>query len=305
MIKTTTFNEKVLLIAALYLTVMFLSRKLNRQQTIVRRGITDPSFRQNIDDLAFNIKNLENSTENSNSSKHYFENTLSENMRTNINNIDQYIRKDILKDASYKYISDITELYVATKKKEGENSDKSFENVHTDSPFHYCETYRFLICIEGSQNIETHIVDDNINIVLKKYDILGFDYANTLHYIENRNENTKDGNRILLKLQYAKSNTCYNLTNKYTKFSRKLFENNKQIMGLHGKLMIISQFVSAYIFYFLLVFYLTLFLHFKYLKRLSGKKYKFAKRLLLIPFFTFIVLTAIMSVGLQLYFFMM
>ena len=164
MIKTTTFNEKILLIAVLYLTVMFLFRKLNRQQTIVQTGITDSSFRKNIDDLAFNIKNLKNSQ--SNSSKHYFENTLSENIRTNINNIDQYIRKDILKDASYQYISDITEVYVATKDKEGVNSDKSFENVHTDSPFHYCQTYRFLICIEGSQKIETHIVDDKINICL-------------------------------------------------------------------------------------------------------------------------------------------
>ena len=75
-------------------------------------------------------------------------------------------------------------------------------------------------------------------------------------------------------------------------------------MGLYGKLMIISQFVSAYIFYFLLLFYLSLFLHFKYFKRLSRKKYIFAKRLLLISFFSFIVLTAIMSLGLQLYFFM-
>ena len=112
---------------------MFLSRKLNRQQTIVQRGITDPSFRKNIDNLAFNIKNLENSTENSNSSKHYFENTLSENMRTNINNIDQYIRKDILKDASYQYISEITELYVATKKKKGKiltKASKTFILIH-------------------------------------------------------------------------------------------------------------------------------------------------------------------------------
>ena len=160
------------------------------------------------------------------------------------------------------------------KIKKGVNSDKSFENIHTDSNFHYCHSYRFLVCIEGSDRIITHIADDNISIKLQKYDILGFDYANTLHYIENRNEvnDTRDGTRILLKLQYAKSDLCYALTKNYTKMSRQLFEENKKNMGIYGKLMIIAQFLSAHIVYFLLFSYLFLLLYFNLSEGDSRKK---------------------------------
>lgn len=162
-------------------------------------------------------------------------------------------------DDSYETIPQINEVYF-TAKKTG-NSDHSFTNLHSDSPFFYCDTYRFLVVLKPNDNVVTVIPDDNVDKVLGKYDILGFDYARKLHYIKINHSESNDS-RIVLKLHFAKGKVCNKLTKRYTRWARNLYVNNLENLDFRGYGMLTSQYISAYSFYFILFYFVIAFIYF-------------------------------------------
>lgn len=235
----------------LYGVILYISKNLNREKSIFYKI----KNKKNIDELVHQLKKF---NVNKDSTTHFYNDKLPINIKKKINIIDNEILN--LLGPEYSSIPQINEVYYNAKKTS--NSDKSFTNLHTDSPFNFCQTYRVLVCIEPDNNVITIIPIDNINISLKKYETLGFDYANTLHYIT-INENNIKKNRIVLKLHYGKTDICRKITKRYTRWARTLFVNNLNSMKLTGKLMLISQFLSTYLLYILVSMLILIIIYFK------------------------------------------
>lgn len=245
------FNKNIIIncliiFSIVYEIIMYLFRTLNREKTLD----TQIKNTQNIDELSLEIEN--NLTSDLKTTTHIYNDNLPENIKSKIDIVNDEILE--LLGPEYQSISQINEVYF-TAKTTG-NSDYSFTNLHTDSPFYPCHTYRVLVCIKPNDNVTTIIPDDNYNKKLEKYDILGFDYANTLHYIK-IDKTTSSESRIVLKLHFAKSDVCKNITKRYTRWARSLYVNNLNSMGVNGYGMLFSQFVASYILYFI-IFYLLL-----------------------------------------------
>lgn len=158
----------------------------------------------------------------------------------------------------YQPIYEINEVYMTALK--SSNSDLSFVRLHSDSPYHFCSTYRVLVCINPNTKVNTIIPDDNINTTMSKYEILGFDYANTLHYIVIDNKEEIQNKRILLKLHFSDTKICNTLTKKYTLWARDLYVNNLNNITYYGNIMLITQFISSYMLYFILLLSTVLYL---------------------------------------------
>tara|TARA_B100001287_G_C22669230_1_gene524429 strand:+ start:694 stop:1542 length:849 start_codon:yes stop_codon:yes gene_type:complete len=185
---------------------------------------------------------------NKNVTKHYWVDELNINLQQKINIINDEIIENL--GDEFKNVRGMDEIYYSTHN--NKNSDLSFVNTHTDGPLYYCSVYRGLIVLQGNKNTNT-ILDSNRKIYnLQKYDILLFDYNNNLHYIETNNIYNDTNNRILIKLHYVKDNNfnCGNMNIKYNKFARDLFNYNKYILNLSGKMMLFGQIINSFRVYF-------------------------------------------------------
>ena len=191
---------------------------------------------ENVDNLRKEIEKLDC---DDTSTTHIYKDDLSKEMQYYIDKLSFEVNKEI--GDNYINIPEITEIYYTARKTK--NSDTSFTSLHTDSPFHFCNTYRALICIEPCKSVTTIIPRDNIEVNLDKYDVLAFDYANTLHYINI--DESKRKNRIVVKLHYASSPISYILTKRYTRWARSLYVNNLKKMQLTGEIMLYTQFVTT------------------------------------------------------------
>lgn len=245
------FNKNIIInsliiFSIVYGVIMYMFRTSKREKTLD----TQIKNKQNIDELLMEIEN--NLTSDLKTTTHFYNDDLPENMKSKIDIVNDEILE--LLGPEYQTIPQINEVYF-TAKKTG-NSDYSFTNLHTDSPFYLCDTYRVLVCIKPNDNVTTIIPDDNYKKKLEKYDVLGFDYANTLHYITIDNS-TSSESRIVLKLHFAKSDVCKKLTKRYTRWARSLYVNNLNSMGFNGYGMLFAQFVASYMIYFI-IFYLLL-----------------------------------------------
>lgn len=236
----------IIVISLLYGVIMYLLKIFFQEKTIVSK-IKNTSV---ADELLHYIEN--NLVVNQESTTHFYIEDLPENIKKKVEIINNELLKKLGSD--YNTIPQINEIYF-TAKKTG-NSDNSFTNLHTDSPFYYCDTYRFLVVLKPNDNVITIIPEDNINKSLGKYDVLGFDYARKLHYIKIKESESSDS-RIVLKLHFAKSNICNKLTKRFTRWTRSLFVNNLDTIDYGGYGLFFNQFVGAYSLYFA-IFYLSI-----------------------------------------------
>ena len=194
-----------------------------------------------------------------NSTQHYYVIQTPDHIRHSI----EIIKKEVvnyLGAETYQNIENIDEIYFTAKTTQ--NSDLSFTNLHSDSPFHFCHTLRVLVCINPNMNVVTYIPEYNFNVTLKTYDVLSFDYANTLHYISIRDVGTRSyETRVVLKLHFAKNWFCKILTRRYTHWARNLYVHNLRFLNQWGYIMLLTQFMSAYMGYVLIFFYTILVLY--------------------------------------------
>lgn len=234
----------------------------------------------NVEYLSNEIKKL---THDAVSTTHIYKEKLSETLQFYINNMSYEVLQKI---GNFTYIPEITEIYYTAKITQ--NSDNSFTNLHTDSPFHFFRSYRALICIEDCEDVTTLIPEDNINVKLKKYDILAFDYANALHYIKVNKSIGKS--RIVIKLHYSNSQIGCLLTKRYTRWARSLYVHNLKNLTLSGHIMLWSQFLSSNTHYIVFMGFLNILLCQYY-------GFIFLQKMLL-----FYPLIALYQIGFQLYF---
>jgi len=194
-----------------------------------------------------------------------------ENINLFIKNKINIINNEILEiiGYEYKYVPTMTELYWSSKK--NNNSDQQYVNNHADGPFFYCNLYRALIIIDGNKNINTVFTKENIDINLKKYDMLIFDYDKSYHYIY-VNKDKKDNNqRIIIKLHYVKNpllEHCKMVHCLFGRETRDLFERNKKNLYIDG---IIARGSLHYYTYkiYILIFIILLFIYNLYVKSIT------------------------------------
>jgi hypothetical protein len=170
-----------------------------------------------------------------NNSKHFWNESINDDLQKNIYNINEEILDIIGGKDNYDYIPSMTELYYSSKG--NQNSDKQYVDNHMDGPFYSCRLYRAIIAINGNKNIDTYFPDYNLKINLKKYDVAIFDYNNEPHYIDVNNNIIDSTQRILLKLHYLdknNSNICEDVHCKFGRETRDLFELNKTKLYLSG-----------------------------------------------------------------------
>ena len=258
--------DKLIVLFFLYGSGLYFIKNVNREKSFVY----EIKNKNNVDELHIELKGLVK--EETKSTKHIFVEDLPNNISNKIMKVDNEIL-DLL-GPEYSSIPKINEVYYNAKKTK--NSDLSFVRLHTDSPFHICKTYRVLVCIEPDENVITKIPDDKIEISFKKYQVLGFDYANTLHYIKINEERIKK-NRILLKLHYSKSDICNKLTKRYTRWARSLYVNNKDNIEFSGRIMLQSQYLSTNLLEIVTVYLLLMVRYFR-----KGQRDKYLMYLLLI-----------------------
>jgi hypothetical protein len=231
--------------------IMNLIRIFNREKTL----LTTLKNKQNVDDLLVEIEN--NLVSDAKTTTHFFNDDMPDNIKPKLDIVNNEILE--LLGPEYKSISKINEIYF-TAKKTG-NSDLSFTSLHTDSPFFPCKTYRVLVCIKPNDNVTTIIPDDNIEKKLEKYDILGFDYANTFHYIKFDETNSSES-RIVLKFHYSKTDICNKLTERYTRWARDLYVNNKDTIHHSGNWMLFFQSFSSNLIFLILFYCLIMYFYF-------------------------------------------
>lgn len=236
----------IIIISLVYGTIMYLLKTFLQEKSIVSK-LKNTAV---ADELLNYIEN--NLVSNQKTTTHFYIEDLPENIKEKVEIINNELLEKLGSD--YNTIPQINEVYF-TAKKTG-NSDNSFTNLHSDSPFFYCDTYRFLVVLKPNDNVITIIPDDNISKNLEKYDILGFDYARKLHYIKIKESESSDS-RIVLKLHFAKTNICNKLTKRYTRWARSLYVNNLNYIDYRGYGMLLNQFIGAYSLYFA-IFYLTI-----------------------------------------------
>lgn len=192
------------------------------------------------------IDNINNKTykywENLTVTKHFWTNDI-ENIQNEINSVNTIILNKL--GHEFYNLRNMDELYFSAVN--NSNSDLSFVNLHTDGPFYFCNVYRVLVFINGNRNIDT-VINRNLLFNLQKYDVIGFDYHNDLHYIKNNGNFLHDNNkRIILKMHYSKKYyNCGQLTINYNKFARDLFEYNKFNMKNSGNIMLFVQKITAF-----------------------------------------------------------
>jgi hypothetical protein len=100
-------------------------------------------------------------------------------------------------------ITQMNELYLSCIGADG--SDKVFETMHIDGPFHllpFCKVLRTIIAIQGNQSIYTDFPMIHKSYSLLTNEFIAFDYNRDIHYIF-KNANIIDkNNRIILKFHY-------------------------------------------------------------------------------------------------------
>lgn len=272
----------------IYSTMLYCSKTYYKDNS----GFFQIQNESNIDLLQSQIEEQYNK-DDVQSTQHYYILDTPEHIQTSINmtQVEVLDRLNIHISNQYINIPEIDEIYFSAKTTQ--NSDHSFTNLHTDSPFHFCHTLRVLVCINPTSNVKTYIPEYGFNVTLQKYDVLYFDYANTLHYITiSPFDDEIQNSRIVLKLHYAKSVMCQTLTRRYTRWARSLYVDNLKFMNQYGYSMLATQFASAYMGYVLLFYYSVLAMYY------TNKELRSS----LMPFlYVFIVLT-FYQVGFQIYF---
>ena len=166
-------------------------------------------------------------------------------VRSQINAIHQEIVHRI--NRNYIVVPSMTELYWSSK--QNSNSDKQYVDTHHDGPFRHCRLHRILICINGNRSIRTAFPDEALDINLKTYEAVLFDYNKAPHYIYVDDTENDNSQRILLKLHYVippLQSYCKKINCKFARQTRDLFERNKQNLFIDG---IISR-ASLYYFTF-------------------------------------------------------
>ena len=100
-------------------------------------------------------------------------------------------------------IDTMNELYVSSIGANG--SDKVFETMHIDGPFHllpFCTVLRTIVAIKGNSSVFTDFPFQNESYRILTNEYIAFDYNRHVHYIRKDSAIDDNSDRIILKLHY-------------------------------------------------------------------------------------------------------
>ena len=108
-------------------------------------------------------------------------------------------------------INDMNEIYVTAPQKVissdvSNTSDKIFYTRHIDGPyflFPFASCYRIILGLDDNSDVVTCFNMIPQDTIVKKGDAVAFDYHREPHYIYNKNKDSKNGHRVILKIHYC------------------------------------------------------------------------------------------------------
>lgn len=118
---------------------------------------------------------------------------------------------DNMNNMNIDIINDMNEIYVTAPQAVNLNnvnntSDKIFYTRHIDGPyflFPFASCYRIILGLDDNSNVVTCFNMIPQDTIVKKGDVVAFDYHREPHYIYNKNKDIKNNPRVILKIHYC------------------------------------------------------------------------------------------------------
>ena len=116
--------------------------------------------------------------------------------------------KDNLNENCIDILNDMNEIYVTAPMsvKDSNTSDAIFYTRHIDGPYYlfpFASCYRLIIGLDDNSNVTTCFNMVPEKQVVKKGDIVAFDFHRECHYIYTDNGNIQDELRVIMKVHYC------------------------------------------------------------------------------------------------------
>lgn len=105
-------------------------------------------------------------------------------------------------------LNDMNELYITVPSQTHNNntSDQIFYTPHIDGPFYlfpFASCYRTIIGLDDNSNVTTCFNMIPEKIILKKGDVVSFDFHRECHYIYNNLDSENNNLRVVMKVHYC------------------------------------------------------------------------------------------------------
>lgn len=116
-------------------------------------------------------------------------------------------KNNLSKDHNIDILNDMNEIYVTapSSTKDENTSDTIFYTKHIDGPYYlfpFASCYRLIIGLDDNSNVVTCFNMIPENKIVKKCDVVAFDFHRECHYIYNNNKENKDL-RVIMKVHYC------------------------------------------------------------------------------------------------------
>jgi len=127
-------------------------------------------------------------------------------LATNDNIINMF-KNNLSKNHNIDILNDMNEIYVTAPQctKDENTSDTIFYTKHIDGPYYlfpFASCYRLIIGLDDNSNVVTCFNMIPENKIVKKGDVVAFDFHRECHYIYNQNNENKDL-RVIMKVHYC------------------------------------------------------------------------------------------------------
>ena len=122
-------------------------------------------------------------------------------------NIINMFKNNLSKDYNIDILNDMNEIYVTapSSTKDENTSDTIFYTKHIDGPYYlfpFASCYRLIIGLDDNSNVVTCFNMIPENKIVKRGDVVAFDFHRECHYIYNENNVNKDL-RVIMKVHYC------------------------------------------------------------------------------------------------------
>jgi hypothetical protein len=116
-------------------------------------------------------------------------------------------KNNLSKSHNFDILNDMNEIYVTapSSTKDENTSDTIFYTKHIDGPYYlfpFASCYRLIIGLDDNSNVVTCFNMIPENKIIKKCDVVAFDFHRECHYIYNENNVNKDL-RVIMKVHYC------------------------------------------------------------------------------------------------------
>ena len=117
-------------------------------------------------------------------------------------------KNNLSKEHNIDILNDMNEIYVTapSSTKDENTSDTIFYTKHIDGPYYlfpFASCYRLIIGLDDNSNVVTCFNMIPENKIVKKCDVVAFDFHRECHYIYNNESNENKDLRVIMKVHYC------------------------------------------------------------------------------------------------------